>query len=195
METGRKCEDGYPKYPNPFPCKSMQIRSASIRIIGFHVCKLFIWRQIYFFMSIIIYGMLIVKVWSWRTQCLKLGCYGCVWLSVAFAKAAVSCGLWKNCREKAAVRKIENRLVRAAVSCGKLCAMSEIPVISLKVCRTIYVPKYSYKTNMFTISHVNVSFGKKNIKFCKFFIHMVHINRTVAITQGKWLVKLWYKSL
>jgi hypothetical protein len=79
---------------------------------------------------------------------------------------------------------------KAAVSCGKLCAVGEIPVIPLKVCGTIYIPKYSYKPNMFTIFHVNVSFGKKNIRFSKFFIHMVHINRTVAITQAKWFIKL-----
>jgi hypothetical protein len=83
------------------------------------------------------------------------------------------------------VGKAEDRLVRVAVSCEKLYAVGEIPIITLKVCGTIYKPKYLYKHNMFTISHVNVSFGKKNIKFCKFFIHMVHINRTVAITQGK----------
>jgi hypothetical protein len=68
---------------------------------------------------------------------------------------------------------------------GKLCAVGEIYIISLKVCGTVYKPKYSYKHNMFTISHVNVSFGKKNIKFSKFFMYMVRINRTVAITQGK----------
>jgi hypothetical protein len=88
------------------------------------------------------------------------------------------------------VGKVEDRLVRAAVSCGKLCAVGEIPVLPLKVCGTIYKPKYSYKHNMFTISHVNVSFRKKNIKFSKFFIHIVDITRTVAITQGKWLIKL-----
>jgi hypothetical protein len=88
------------------------------------------------------------------------------------------------------VGKAEDRLVRAAVSCGKLCVMGEIPVILLKVCGTVHIPKYSYKSNMFTISHVNVSFGKKNIKLSKFFIHMVHINRTVAITQDKCLIKL-----
>jgi hypothetical protein len=109
---------------------------------------------------------------------------------MAFGKAALSCGLWKNCCEKAVVGKAEDRLVRAAVSCGKLCAVGKIPVIRLKVCGSVYIPKYSYKPNIFTISHVNISFGKKNIKFSKFFIHMVHINRTVAITQGKWLIKL-----
>jgi hypothetical protein len=76
------------------------------------------------------------------------------------------------------------------VSCEKLCAVGEIPVIPLKICETVYIPKYSYKSNMFTILHVNVSFGKENIKFFKFLIHMVHINRTVAITQGKWLIEL-----
>jgi hypothetical protein len=50
---------------------------------------------------------------------------------------------------KAAVGKVEDRLVRAAVSCGKLCAVGEIPVIPLKVCWTVYVPKYSYKPNIF----------------------------------------------
>jgi hypothetical protein len=70
------------------------------------------------------------------------------------------------------VGKAEDHLVRAAVSCGKLCVMGEITVIHLKVCGTVYKPKYSYKHNMFTILHVNVSFGKKNIKFSKFFIHM-----------------------
>jgi hypothetical protein len=89
---------------------------------------------------------------------------------------------------KTVVGKAEDRLVRAAVSCGKLYVVCEIPVIPLKVCGTVY--KYSYKPNMFTISHVNVSFGKENIKFFKFFIHMVHKNRTVAITQGKGLIKL-----
>jgi hypothetical protein len=84
--------------------------------------------------------------------------------AVAFAKVAVSCGPWKSCCEKSAVGKAEHRLVRAAVSSRKLCAMGEIPVILLKVCRTVYIPKYSYKPNIFTISHVNVSFGKENIK-------------------------------
>jgi hypothetical protein len=83
------------------------------------------------------------------------------------------------------VGKVEDHLVRAAVSCGKLCAVGEIPVIPLKVYGTVYIPKYLYKPNTFTISHVNVSFGKKNIKFSKFFIHLVHINRIVAITQAK----------
>jgi hypothetical protein len=92
--------------------------------------------------------------------------------AVDFEKAVVSCGLWKSCCEKADVGKAEDRLVRAVVSCGKLCAVGKIPVIPLKVCGTVYKPKYSYKHNMFTISHVNVSFGKKNIKFSKFFIHM-----------------------
>jgi hypothetical protein len=67
---------------------------------------------------------------------------------VAFEKAAVSCRPWKICCEKAAVGKVEDRLVRAAVGCGKLCAMGEIPVIPLKVCGTVYKP--------FTISHVNI---------------------------------------
>jgi hypothetical protein len=62
---------------------------------------------------------------------------------MAFGKAAVSCGLWKSCCEKAAMGKAEDCLVRAAVSCGKLCAMGEIPVIPLKVCGTAYKPKYS----------------------------------------------------
>jgi hypothetical protein len=99
--------------------------------------------------------------------------------AVTFAKTAVSCGLWKSCCEKAIVGKLENRLVRAAMSCRKLCAVGEIPVIPLKACGPVYIPKYSYKSNMFTI---NVSFGKENTKFSKFFINMVHINRTVAIT-------------
>jgi hypothetical protein len=88
--------------------------------------------------------------------------------AVAFEKATVSCGLWKNCCENAAVGKAEDRLVRAAVSCGKLCAMGEIPIIPLKVCRTIYIRKYSYKSNMFAISHVNVSFRKKMLNFLNF---------------------------
>jgi hypothetical protein len=88
--------------------------------------------------------------------------------AVIFAKTAVSCGLWKSCCEKSAVEKAEDRLVRAVVSSGKLCTVGEILVILLKVCGTIYIPKYSYKFNMFTISHVNVSFGKENIKFSKF---------------------------
>jgi hypothetical protein len=49
--------------------------------------------------------------------------------AVVFVKAAVSCGLWKSCCEKAAVGKAEYRLVRAAVRCGKLYAVGEIPVI------------------------------------------------------------------
>jgi hypothetical protein len=97
----------------------------------------------------------------------------------------MSCGLWKSCCKKTVMGKAEDHLFRAAVSCGKLYAVGEIPVIPLKVCGIIYIPKYSYKLNMFTISHVNVSFRKKNIKFSKFFIYMVQINRTVAITQGK----------
>jgi hypothetical protein len=105
--------------------------------------------------------------------------------AVTFGKAVVSCGLWKSCYKKTAVGKAEDRLVRATVSCGKLYAVGEIPVIPLKVCGTVCKSKYSYKHNIFTISHVNVSFGKKNIKFFKFFIHMVRINRTVVITQGK----------
>jgi hypothetical protein len=100
--------------------------------------------------------------------------------TVIFGKAAVSCVLWKSCCEKAAVGKAEDRLVKAAVSCGKLCAVAEIPVISLKVCGTVYKPKYSYKHNMFTISHVNVSFEKKNIKFSKFFIHMGGVGAAVG---------------
>jgi hypothetical protein len=82
---------------------------------------------------------------------------------VIFGEAVVSCGLWKSCCEKAAVGKVEDRLVRVAVTCGKLCAVGEIPVIPLKVCETAYILKFSYKPNIFTISHVNVSFGKKNI--------------------------------
>jgi hypothetical protein len=89
-----------------------------------------------------------------------------------FGKAVVSCGLWKSCCEKAALEKAEDRLVRAVMSCGKLYAVGEIPVIPLKVCETVYKPKCSYKHNMFTIWHVNVSFGKKIIKFSKFFIHI-----------------------
>jgi hypothetical protein len=80
----------------------------------------------------------------------------------------VSCGLWKICCEKFAAGKVENRLVRAAVSSGKLCAVDEIPVILLKVYGTVYILKYSYKYNMFTVSHVNISFRKENIKFSKF---------------------------
>jgi hypothetical protein len=89
-------------------------------------------------------------------------------------------------RGKAAIGKVEYRLVRAAVSCGKLYAVGEIRVILLKVGGTVYILKYSYKPNMFTILHVNISFGKKNIKFS----NMVHINRNVAITQDKWLIEL-----
>jgi hypothetical protein len=70
--------------------------------------------------------------------------------------------------KKATVGKAEDRLVRAAVSCGKLCAVGEIPIIPLKVCGTVYKPKYSYKHNIFTISHINIFFGKKNIKFLNF---------------------------
>jgi hypothetical protein len=91
-----------------------------------------------------------------------LECKGAFGWAVAFRKAAVSCGLWKNCCEKAVVEKAENRLIRAVVSCGKLFAVGEIPIISLKICGTVYKPKYSYQHNMFTISHVNVSFGKKH---------------------------------
>jgi hypothetical protein len=92
--------------------------------------------------------------------------------AVAFGKATVNCGLWKSYCEKTAMGKAENHLVRAAVRNGKLYAVAEISVIPLKVCGTVYIPKYSYKRNIFTISYVNVSFGKKNIKFSKFFIHM-----------------------
>jgi hypothetical protein len=70
--------------------------------------------------------------------------------------------------EKAAVGKIENRLIRAAVSCGKLCAVGEIHVIPLKVCETVYKPKYSYKYNMFTILHVNIFFKRKILNFLSF---------------------------
>jgi hypothetical protein len=73
------------------------------------------------------------------------------------------------------VKKIEDCLFRAAVRCGKLSAVGKISVIPLKIFGTVYIPKYSYKPNMFIISHVNVSFRKKNIKFSKFFIHIVHI--------------------
>jgi hypothetical protein len=58
-------------------------------------------------------------------------------------KATVSCGLWKSRCEKAAVEKAEDRLVRAAVSCGKLYAFGEILVIPLEVYETVYKPKYS----------------------------------------------------
>jgi hypothetical protein len=47
-----------------------------------------------------------------------------------------------GCR-KAAMEKVEDRLVRPAVSRGKLYAVGEITVIPLKVCGTIYIPKYS----------------------------------------------------
>jgi hypothetical protein len=68
--------------------------------------------------------------------------------------------------------------------------VGEIPVIPLKVCGTVKkkikpnlnILKYSYKPNIFTISHVNVFFVKENIKFRKFFVHMIYINRTVPIT-------------
>jgi hypothetical protein len=86
---------------------------------------------------------------------------------------------------KPAMEKVEDHLVRAAVSCEKLCAVGEISVIPLNVCGTVYIIKYSYIPNMFTILHVNGFFRKKNIKFSKFFIHMVHINRTIAIAQAK----------
>jgi hypothetical protein len=69
---------------------------------------------------------------------------------------------------KAVVGKAEDRLVRAAVSCGKLYAVGEIPVIPLKVCRTVYIPKYSYKFNIFTILHVNVCFERKILNFLSF---------------------------
>jgi hypothetical protein len=62
---------------------------------------------------------------------------------VVFEKAVVNCGLWKTCCEKSAMGKAQDRLVRAAVSCGKLCAVGEIPVIPLKVCGTVYKLKYS----------------------------------------------------
>jgi hypothetical protein len=88
--------------------------------------------------------------------------------AVTFGKAAGSCGLWKSCCEKATMGKTEDGLVRAAVSYGKLCAVGEISVIPLKVCGTVYIPKYSYKHNIFTVSHINVSFGKKNINFLSF---------------------------
>jgi hypothetical protein len=44
--------------------------------------------------------------------------------------------------------KAEDRLVRAAVSCRKLYAVGEIPIIPiipLKFYGTVYIPKYSYK--------------------------------------------------
>jgi hypothetical protein len=69
---------------------------------------------------------------------------------------------------KPAMEKVEDHLVRAAVTCEKLCAVGEISVIPLKVCGTVYIPKYSYKHNIFTVSHINVSFGKKNINFLSF---------------------------
>jgi hypothetical protein len=65
---------------------------------------------------------------------------------VAFGKAAVSCGLWKSCCEKAAVEKVEDRLVRAAVSCGKLCVVGEKPVIPLKVCVGLYINQNTPKS-------------------------------------------------
>jgi hypothetical protein len=95
---------------------------------------------------------------------ISMGVFG--W-AVIFGKAVVSCGLWKSCCEKTVVGKAEDHLLRAAVSCGKLCAVGEIPVIPLKVCGTVYKPKYSYKHNMFTISHVNISF-KKILNFLNF---------------------------
>jgi hypothetical protein len=64
--------------------------------------------------------------------------------AVVFKKTAMSCGLWINCCEKA-MGKTENRLVKAVVSYGKLCAVGEILVIPLKVCGTVYIPKYLYK--------------------------------------------------
>jgi hypothetical protein len=45
--------------------------------------------------------------------------------AVAFGKAVVNCGLWKNCCEKAVVEKAEDRLVRTVVSCGKLYAVGK----------------------------------------------------------------------
>jgi hypothetical protein len=45
----------------------------------------------------------------------------------------------KNCYEKIAVGKVEDRLVRAAMSCGKLYIMGEIHVIPLKVRGTVYI--------------------------------------------------------
>jgi hypothetical protein len=64
--------------------------------------------------------------------------------AVAFVKAAMSYVLWKICCEKTVVGTAEDRLVRAAVSCGKLCAVGEIPIIPVKVRGIVYVPKYSY---------------------------------------------------
>jgi hypothetical protein len=127
--------------------------------------------------------------------------------TVVFGKAVVSCGLWKSCYEKTVVGKVEDHLIRATVSCGKLygwnmvrAAVSCGKLYGWNTCNIsegswyyLYT-KYSYKPNMFTISHVNIFFGKKNIKFSKFFIYLVHINTTVAITQDKGLIKLWYIS-
>jgi hypothetical protein len=66
---------------------------------------------------------------------------GRVWLGCGFSKICRE--LCKSCCEKTAVGKAEDRLVRAAVSCGKLCVVDEIPVIPPKVCGIIYIPKYS----------------------------------------------------
>jgi hypothetical protein len=86
--------------------------------------------------------------------------------AVAIVKIVVSCGIWKNCCGKAVVGKAEDRLVRRAVSCGKLYAVDKIHVILLKVCGTIYIPKYSYKPNMFTI--LMYLLGRKILNFLNF---------------------------
>jgi hypothetical protein len=56
-----------------------------------------------------------------------------LWLYCLSVCLVVSC----DC-EKAAVAKVEDRLVTTAVSCRKLYAVGEIPVIPLKVCVTVY---------------------------------------------------------
>jgi hypothetical protein len=70
--------------------------------------------------------------------------------------------------EKIAVGKVENRLFRAAVSYEKLCAVGEIFAIPLKILWNCLYAKYSYKSNMFTVLHVNIFFERKILNFLSF---------------------------
>jgi hypothetical protein len=52
---------------------------------------------------------------------------GCVWLGCGFGKNC--CELWAVKKLRWMYEKVQNRLIRAAVSSGKLCAIGEMPVI------------------------------------------------------------------
>jgi hypothetical protein len=65
--------------------------------------------------------------------------------------------------KKAEVKKAEDRLVRAAVSYRKLYAVDEIPIIPLKVRRTVYIQNIH-----FNVSHVNVFLERKILNFLSF---------------------------